>query len=136
MSASQFGKDVSCTDSLRSGRYATGVRLVAEACYRRLITPRGTLRGGEDEASYGLDLTTLVGKSNPRAVEVSLPGKIRSELTKDERVESVDVEVLTVVDGPSTTFVITISVTTAEGPFTLQVSVDDVTTELLGITTT
>ena len=133
MATSSFGKDISCLDSLKSGRYATGVRLVAEACYRRLITPRGALRGGEEEGNYGLDLTTLVGKSNPRAVEVALPGRIRSELTKDERVESVDVEVVTVTDGPETTFTITISVLTAEGPFTLQVAASEATVQLLGI---
>ncbi len=131
--ATNFGKDTSCTDSIRTGRYVSGVRLVGEACYRRLITPRGALSGGEDEANYGLDLASLIGASDPKTLGAALPGRIRSELEKDERVESVDVEISTVVEGPATSFTITISVVTAEGPFTLQVAASDVTVELLGI---
>lgn len=128
-----FGRDVSCTDSLKTGRFATGVRLVAEAAYRRLITPRGMLRGGEDEANYGFDLTEMCGTTSPESTAVSLPGRIRSELTKDERIATVDVEVLVVRTGPSASFDITISCTTAAGPFKLQLLASAVTVELLGI---
>ncbi len=130
--ATEFGKDTSCTDELRTGRYVTGLRLVAEACYRRLTTPRGTLRGGEDEQNYGLDLAQFVGSTNPRAVEASLPGRIANELTKDGRVDSVEVDILTTTDAGLVTFAITVAVETAEGPFTLQVGIDDVTVSLLG----
>lgn len=131
--ATDFGKDVSCTNSLRTGRYATGVQLVAEACYRRLITPRGTLRGGEDEANYGLDLTAYVGSTNPRALEVKLPALIAAELKKDERVEEVAAEVTITTVGAAVTMTIEIDVTTGEGPFTLRLAVSGVSTELLGI---
>ena len=40
-----FGFDTSCTTALRTGRFSSGPRLVAEACFRRLSTLRGTLRG-------------------------------------------------------------------------------------------
>mgnify|MGYP000564826546 CR=1 FL=1 len=40
-------------------------RLVAEAIYRRLTTPPGTLLGGDDEANYGLDLLSLIGSVEP-----------------------------------------------------------------------
>lgn len=128
-----LGRDVSCTDSLKTGRFATRARLVGEACYRRLTTPRGMLRGGEDEASYGLDLTELVGSANPKSVAASLPGRIASELSKDERVESVDVEVLFTTEGPETSFSIEIRVGTGAGPFTLKLLASAVTIELLGI---
>ncbi len=131
--ASSFGRELSCTDELRTGRFVTGPRLVAEACYRRLTTARGTLRGSEDDQNYGLDLADFIGSTNPRAAEASLPARIRNELTKDQRVESVDVGVLATTDAGLVTFTITISVHTAEGPFTLQVGVDDVTVSLLGI---
>jgi len=130
-----FGRDVSCTDSMKTGRFVTGARMVAEACYRRLVTPRGTLRGGEEEQNYGLDLTELCGSTNPTSAAASLPGRIRSELSKDERVESVDVEVLVTTDGPATTFAITIAVQTGAGPFTLSLLASAVTVELLGLTT-
>lgn len=133
--AVEFGRDITCTDSLRTGRFSTGLRLVAEACYRRLITPRGTLRGGEDERNYGTDLTAYVGKGAPRKAAAALPGIIRSELLKDERVEAVDVDVLTVTEGPATTLPITVNVTTAAGPFELQLLASAVTVELLRVST-
>lgn len=128
-----FGRDISCTDSLKTGRYATGLRLVAEACYRRLTTPRGSLRGGEDEQNYGFDLKQFVGTTNAKAVAASLPGRIKNELTKDERVETVEVDVLVSSDGIGSTFTITIEVGTADGPFELQIAITDVTVALLGI---
>lgn len=129
-----FGFDISVTTSLRTGRFASHIQLVGEACYRRLTTPRGMLRGGEEEANYGLDLTEQIGQSNPATVAVTLPGKISSELLKDERVLSATAVVNVQTNGPSSIFLITIDVMTAAGPFTLKVSASDVSTELLGIT--
>lgn len=131
--ASSFGKDVSCTTSQRTGRMVSGLRLVAEAAYRRLTTPRGMLRGGEEEANYGIDLTELVGQGSSAAVVASLPGRIDAELRKDPRIEKADAEVIATVNGAETTYAITVRCTTAEGPFALQLEVDEVSVELLGI---
>jgi hypothetical protein len=131
----EFGKDVSCTTSMRVGRYATGVRLVAEAAYRRLTTPRGMLLGDEDEADYGIDLTELIGEVDSASLAASLPGRIVAELRKDERIEDATVSIASTKSGPSTTYVIQVTGETSEGPFTLQVGVSDVTVELLGIQT-
>lgn len=128
-----FGRDVSCTRSLKTGRFVTGARLVAEAAYRRLTTPRGMLRGGEDEANYGLDLTELCGTTSPKATAAALPGRIESELTKDERIDSVSADVVVTTSGPETTFAITIEGTTGAGPFKLELLASAVTVELLGI---
>jgi phage baseplate assembly protein W len=131
--ATSFGKDTSCTTSLRTGRYASGVQLVAEACFRRLITPRGTLRGGENEANYGLDLTAYIGTTNPRSLESKLASLIAAELKKDERVDTVVAEVTATKSGIETTLTIEVTVETGEGPFTLNLAVDGVSTQLLGI---
>jgi len=128
-----FGRDLSCTDSLRTGRYVTGARLVAEAAYRRLTTPRGMLRGGEEEATYGLDLSELVGSVASDADAATLAGRIEAELLKDDRIESVAVTVTATREGPSTTFVVAIRATTAAGPFDLTLGVDGVTVDLLGL---
>jgi hypothetical protein len=128
-----YGQDVSCTDGLRTGRYVSEARLVAEACYRRLTTPRGMLRGGEEEQNYGLDLVELIGSTSTKSDAAALPGRIKAELKKDERVETVETTVSRIVDGPAVRFEIEILVTTAAGPFTLMLSVNDVTVELLGI---
>jgi len=130
---SNFGRDTSCTTSLRTGVLVSGRRLVAEACYRRLITPRGMLRGGEDEANYGLDLSDLIGSVATKAAAAALPGQIQAELSKDERIESVTATVTSTVDGPSTSWVVSIEGTTAEGPFSLVIGVSEVTVDLLGI---
>lgn len=131
--AVNYGRDTSCTNTLRTGRYATGARLVAEAAYRRLITPRGSLRGSEEEQNYGLDLMDLVGSVSTKADAASLPGRIRSELTKDERITSLDVEVLRIVDGPSVAYQITIDGKCDAGPFNLTLKASEVTVELLGL---
>lgn len=131
--ATNFGREMSCTDSVATGRYVSGARVVAEACYRRLITPRGMLRGGEDEDNYGHDLTQYIGAPNPKLVAAKLPGLIAGELRKDPRVDTVEVDIASTTDGPATSLVIVIRAETADGPFTLQVGIDEVTVALLGI---
>lgn len=129
--ATSYGRDVWCDDSLRTGRYATGVRLVAQNAYHRLTTPRGMLRGGEDEANYGLDLVGLVGTAESTGLAAALPGKIQNELLKDERIEEVRATVTRSQDGPAVTYEIEIEADTSEGPFELVLSVADVTVALL-----
>ncbi len=129
-----FGRDISCTTSLRTGRYSTGVRLVAEACYRRLTTPRGMLRGGEEEANYGIDLQDLVGSSVEPATDADrLAGQIKAEVQKDERVDDCTVTVTATSAGPSVSYEITIDAVTGEGPFTLVLAASAVTVEILEI---
>lgn len=126
-----FGRDVSCTNTMRTGRLVSGPRLVAEAAYRRLKTPRGMLRGGEAEADYGYDVTSLVGQGED--IIPAIPQILSSELSKDERIETVDVNVVASSDGPALRLTITIEGTTKEGPFALTLGVSEVTVELLGI---
>lgn len=128
-----FGRDTSCTTGLRHGRIVTGPRLVAESIYRRLTTPRGMLRGGEEEQNFGLDLTELIGSASTPALEAALPGRIETEIRKDERIESVEIAVLATTSGPATSYTITIRAVTGMGPFTLAIAASAVTVELLGI---
>lgn len=93
------------------------------------------LRGAEDEANYGIDLAELVGNVNPKAAAAALPERIRAELSKDERIDSVSVDVLIVESGPATSFVVTVSCVTAAGPFELQIEASAVSIELLGLKT-
>lgn len=133
-----IGLDTSCTDSLRAGRLVRTFRtLVAEACYRRLITPRGTLRGGEQEANYGLDLAGLVGSVVPSggaALIASLPGQIKLELVKDERVNDVATAITSTTNGAKgLSLALTLRITTDEGAVSLLLAADTVTVALLGI---
>lgn len=131
--ATNFGTDIACTDGLRTGQYSSGLRLVGEALYRRFRTPRGTLRGGEEEQNYGLDLLDLIGSvARPNDV-AALQGKIQAEALKDSRILTASAAILSNVDGPSTTYQITISVTTDQGPFDLVIAASAVSVDLLGI---
>lgn len=128
-----FGRDTYCHDSLQTGRMVTGVALVAQNAYHRLITPPGTLAGGDEEDTYGFDLHGKLGSVSTPAERASLPGRIRAELLKDERIVDVTVDVAVADDAGVVSYTITVDVQTGEGPFALQLSVDDVTVTLLGI---
>ncbi len=131
--ATDYGRDTSCTTELVTGRLVRGARLLGEAAYRRLTTPRGMLRGGEEEADYGIDLSELIGSTSTKSAAAALPDRIRAELKKDERFESVDVRVVETTNGVSKSFEVFVEASTAEGPFTLAIAASDVTVELLGI---
>lgn len=128
-----FGRDTSCTDTYKPGRFASGARLVAESDYRRLTTRRGVLRGAEDEANFGLDLSELVGTAKTDAQLAALPAQVRDELMKDQRHDDVEVTYSITKTGPFREVNLSIKAITKEGPFTLNVLVSAVTLELLGI---
>lgn len=129
-----YGRDTSCTTGLQTGRYATGLRLVAEAVFRRLSTPRGMLQGGLEEENYGLDLTSLIGSAATAADAAGLPSRISAELLKDERIESATVTVTPTHDGPRTIWDVVALCVASEGSFELQLAVTDVSVQLLQIT--
>lgn len=136
MAVVDYGRELSCTDQISTVRYVTGARLVAEAAYRRLTTPRGLLRGGEDEADYGLDLLELVGSVRSDADAASLPGRIRNELAKDDRIATGTLDVVVDVseDGAKgKRFSVRIEAQTGAGPFTLTLAVNDVSVEIVGL---
>jgi len=128
-----FGRDTLCLDTLKTGRYATGKRVVAQRCYHRLITPRGMLRGGADEQNFGIDLPGMCGGAVTTELEAAIGPRVKNELLKDPQVETVSVSVEksgTVLDR---TWTITVSATTAAGPFELVLEVDSVTVKLLRV---
>ena len=89
-----YGVDTWCGDSLVTGRFSRGVQNVVLALYRRLITPRGTLRpldedSNEDELNYGFDLAQYCGAVGPELAVLVAPGQIAAELQKDDRVLTV-----------------------------------------------
>jgi hypothetical protein len=128
-----FGRDTYCVDHLQPGMFARGVKLVAQRCYRRLITPAGTLRGGEEEADFGMDLAGFVGSTEDRDLSSMLPVRVRNELMKDPTVDSVTVVADRTEAAGKVSYTLTISVESGEGDFDLIVAVDEVTVELLGV---
>lgn len=123
-----FGSDISCvTDIAADGRTVTGNRVVAEAVARRLLTPRGRLIG---DPNYGFYLTQFVNADmSPRDI-ANMNAGIVSECLKDERVEAS--KVATVLDSLGV-MTVTIDLTLSTGPFTLALSVTDVTVTILRV---
>lgn len=136
--AAGYGTTMWCTDAIRSGRRATHRQAVAHALYRRLITPRGTLRGSEAAAAYGFDVSGYIGATSEDFAAVSLPAQVRAELLKDDRVSDVAVEAFVSTDASGLTAVvlnITAVLADESGDFAFTVSATDVTTTLLGAVT-
>jgi hypothetical protein len=127
-----FGTDIWCLDSLQPGRFARGNVLLAQAVYRRWTTPRGTLRGGPEEANYGIDVAGYVGAVGPATAVAALPGIMRAEALKDDRVA--DVEVAAAWDQATETLTLSAVIVPADGraSFPLTLAVDAVGVELIG----
>lgn len=128
------GRDIYCRDSLVTGRYARGKELLAQRCYHRLSTPAGDLRGGEEEADFGLDLAGFVGRIEDAQLATMLPVMVRNELRKDPAVDAVDVAAARTVAGAEVSWTLTIDITSTDGDVSLIVAVDGVSVELLGVT--
>lgn len=62
---------------------------LAEALLRRLDCPRGAL---PDDQSYGVDVRGMINRATDPASLSVLRGQIKSECEKDDRVDSVSVE--------------------------------------------
>jgi hypothetical protein len=136
MASAGFGVEMWCTDRLRTGKYVSGRVALAQAIYRRLTTPRGTLRGGDAEQAYGIDLPGFVGRTAIPIALAALPGIIRAELLKDDRIS--DVVATVIADTPDNglvTLTITIRVVAADEDeeFSLTLAASSATIELLGI---
>jgi hypothetical protein len=127
-----YGVDTYCADSLKTGRLARGVELVAQNAMHRLITPRGMLRGGDEEADYGFDISGKLGSTTTPDEVAALPAQIRAELKKDQRIDEVITTVREVTTGPAVSLELTIECYTGEGPFTLVANVAGVTIAMVG----
>lgn len=130
-----YGVDMWLTNKMVSGRLVRGTLVVAQALYRRLITPRGTLAY---DLTYGLDVSGYIGATDPDRVRRTLPGMIRNELLQDDRVSSVDVTVtsFTASNGLASLTVDIAATLSASGEsFVLTVEASALTTSLVGVST-
>lgn len=88
-----YGTDIWCTDALQPGRLATAEQVVAQALYRRFITPRGALisleEGDEEDTSFGFDLSEYLGAVGSEVAVNALPAIVRAEALKDDRLQDV-----------------------------------------------
>jgi phage baseplate assembly protein W len=126
-----FGTDLSCTDDLDPAMAeVSGITLLAQAIYRRLTTPRGALW---EDPDYGFDVRELLSSTMTPAQIASIPGQVRTEVQKDERIQSADVRVMR-----TTALELEIGITcvTELGPFSLVLSVTAAAVALSSVTPT
>ena len=138
MSEPGYGVEAWCTDEYFSGRYARGWVVVAQAIYRRLITPRGMLRGGDDERNGGLDISGYVGAVGTATALAALPNLVRGEIQKDDRVApggvGVRATIETATNGDvSITLEISVLLADENDAFELTLGVSDTSVELLNV---
>lgn len=130
-----YGYTMWCTDQIRSGRRASGIRAAQQAQFRRLTTARGTLQGGEEEAAYGFDVAGYVGAVGTDIALRALPSQVQNELLKDDRVATV-VVLATISTTPAgeVSIVLDITSTLADSgeEFSLTLQVTAVTVTILG----
>ncbi len=114
-----FGRDTLCVDSLRTGRYARGVRVIAQRQYHALTTPRGSLPGDERHRNWGDDLSALVGRPGGPALDAAIRSRVARAASLDECVLSATATILSTqgADGWSTS--VSVSYDTSAGPFRL-----------------
>ena len=126
-----FGSDLAgTTDLFADMRETSGLALLGDALYRRLITPRGRLL---DDPNYGYDLTQWINADVDASDIDQMQQNIRAECLKDQRVLSATATTnLTNAD----VLVITIAVTTALGPFSLVLAVSAVGVTVLSTVST
>ena len=134
--AEGYGIDIWCYDAVQPGRLARGRQVVVQALYRRLITPRGTLRGGPEEENYGIDLAEYCGAIGYANAVAAIPAVVRGELSKDDRVAEVSCTAsrLDSTDGTvSIVLTVTVRLDDEADTFDFTLAVSDVTVTLLGV---
>ena len=142
-----LGSDLSgVTDLTAQMAEVSGRRCLAENLARRLITPRGTLI---DDPNYGYDLTGFTNADMAPSDIAQMQSGITSEFLKDERVTGAQVTVQFVgpsqvsaaqtatISNPQPTplgvIIINAVISDSTGPFTLVLSVSNVTVTILAV---
>jgi hypothetical protein len=134
-----YGTDTFCDSQVRTGRLVSGVTLLAQACFRRLTTPRGTLDDGDEGVVYGFDVAEYIGRdSSPEAIDGIAPA-VEAELLKDDRISRVVMKATAVTDTAGLTSVLLEGNVypydeQAAAPFKFTIAIEDVTVSLLGVT--
>lgn len=123
-----YGVDIDCLSGIGFVLgLASGLRNLANALGRRLITPRGGLFYDPD---YGFDVRSYLNVALTRSKQGELVSGIEDECRKDARVQNV-VALVTQIGSPLVDLVINLQITPAAGPtFPLIISIADLVTGL------
>jgi hypothetical protein len=131
-SPEDFGRDLATvwTDQgpdLDSGfTEATGIDVLVQSILRRLSTPHGSVMGCPNDC---LDVRDFLGSGLSNADVQKAQSAIQAELQRDARVLTSSVRAT--YDQATKSLGLTVSVTSAAGPFTMTLAVSAVTVSLL-----
>lgn len=103
-------------------------RIVAEACARRLMTPRGGLVGAPD---YGFDLREFLGARITNVTRARIVAGIEEECRKEERVERARVVSVQLPTSADTSLRLKVAIVSTIGAFDLVLTVDRLSVEVL-----
>lgn len=124
-----FGFDLSCLfDFTNSFGTVSGVQLLSEALVRRISSPSGSLFY---DPNYGFDVTQMVQDDLSPADVAAVGQRMDHEFQKDQRVQSsYTTATFLPVDGIPT-LTTTTTINRGSGPFTLVLSINNVTVQIL-----
>jgi hypothetical protein len=128
-----YGRDILCLESLKSGRYMSGRLLIAANHLHRLVTIPGTLQGSEEDRDFGLGISRWLGRLTDGNAAAELARAIENELLKDRpRTRTVSARVVG-IDEPdgSQRLEASISSQTGVGPLRYKVGIDSVSARFL-----
>ncbi len=135
LKAPPYGRDTSATRQVHHGRVVKDGTLLAEAAWRRITTRRGDLH---DDQNYGLLISDLLGADATPDEIAAIPGRIRQELSKDDRLDPANGAVLNVTMTQSVSASGGVALDIAidgvgafGGTFRLSIHADDLNVELL-----
>ena len=124
--AIDYGTDLSCTNDLTPlMTEVSGIQTLSEALYRRFITPRGA---NIYDPNYGYDLQTLLNDDLSPVNLGPYTTSIQNECLKDQRVQNATAVLQLLSNG---VLIVTITITSGLGPFTLVLSVTALSVTIL-----
>jgi hypothetical protein len=129
--ATNYGSDTDCVTDipLIDVQVTTPQKIIGQRIARRLMTPRGALGLIGDDADFGWDVRQLFnGKISPTFIATA-ESQIAAECVKDEQVGGADVDLN--FTQSNSVMAIDINLTTAEGPFSLTLTVSQLTASLI-----
>ena len=123
-----YGADTACTSDLPliSTTITDPVQLIGQRTIRRLTTPRGALALINDDPNFGFDVRQYVNAKLTPAQIATAQSNIQDEVTKDEEIESADVSFTL---GAAGAISIDIAMQTLAGPFSMTLTVNELTTQ-------
>ena len=126
-----FGRDIAVVSTatgpdLDLSRMSSGTQTVANSLYCRLTTRHGSVVDAPNEC---FDLRQLLGAGLSQAGLQNVQTTIQRQCERDERVLAA--AVIATYNQATATLSATLQITTAQGPFTMTLSVNNLTVALI-----